>query len=197
MQQAVQFLSGPLGQQFDDPAFRQAAVKIDRMLNDGEDGGDLSAGDLYEFATRLFTRELQKGVGEQLPDGGVITSKRIVQALEDGDNIMLELDIHARAPDGTEYDYRAPVTRNRSSDAADEVLMIPISQIRDRLKGASYMAQGIEQAGGREQVLQMLQMPEGEAQEPMEEPAQPQMGMQGAQPSPAARMGLMGPGGAQ
>lgn len=193
MQKARALLESPLGAQFDDPAFRQAAVKFDRILNDGENGGDLSGGELYEYATRLFSRELQKGVGDRLPDGSTIASKRIVQAYEDGDDIILELDITAQRPDGTEFDYRAPVTRGRTSEETDEVLRIPASKIRDRLRGASYMAQGIERAGGRQQVLDMLQAP--------------QMGMQGPgpvadqqapeMPAQGARMGLMGPGGVQ
>lgn len=183
VQKAVEFLSGPFAQQFDDPAFRQQAQRIDAILNDGQDGGDLTAEGLYEFANKLFSRELQKGVGDRLPDGGVITQKRLVSALEDGPYIVLELDIHARRPDGTEYDYRAPVTKNRTSDDADEVLRIPVQQVRDRLRGASMLAQGIERAGGREAVLAQLGMPAmglqgADTQEPQVQPPQ-QMGLRG------------------
>lgn len=167
LQQVRTLLEGNLGQQFDDPKFRQAAIEFDRILNDGEDGGSLSGPDLYEFASRLFVRELQKGVGDKLPDGSTIASKRIVQAFEDGDNIVLELDIHATRPDGTEFDYKAPVTRGRTSEDTDEVLMIPIREVRDRLRGASMLARGLEQGGGRAAVLAQLQ---GEDQE---------MGLQG------------------
>lgn len=181
-------LESPFGAQFDDPAFRQQAQRIDAILNDGQDGGDLTAEGLYEFANRLFSRELQKGVGDRLPDGGVITQKRLVSALEDGPYIVLELDIHARRPDGTEYDYRAPVTKNRTSDDADEVLRIPVQQVRDRLRGASMLAQGLERAGGREAVLAQMRAPQmGLQGMPAEQP-------EAAMPAPGQQMGLVGPG---
>lgn len=158
-QRAAAFLNGDFAAQFDDAAFRQAALRYDAALNDGGDTAGLSGADLYAFANRLFARELRQGLGERLRDGGVITAKRLVAAYLDSDAVILELDIRARRPDGSEYDYRAPVTRGRSSADTDEVLRIPLRRVRDRLRGAAMLAAGIERAGGRAKVLDLLQGP--------------------------------------
>ncbi len=153
------FLQSDFAAQFDDPAFRQAALRYDAAINDGGDSAGLTGAELYGFANRLFARELRQGLGERLRDGGVITAKRLVAVYLDGDTVMLELDIRARRPDGSEYDYRAPVTRGRSSADTDEVLRIPLRRVRDRLRGAAMLAAGIERAGGRARLLGLLQSP--------------------------------------
>lgn len=150
------FLDSDFGAQFDDPAFRQAAMRLDAAINDEREPEGLSGPMLYEFANRLFARELRRGVGERLRDGGTIVSKRLVKAYLDDDAVILELDIRARRRNGSEYDYRAPVTRGRTSADTDEVLRIPLSRIRDRLRGAAMLAAGIERAGGRGPVLAQL-----------------------------------------
>lgn len=155
-QQGAAFLDSDFAAQFDDPAFRQSATQLDAAINDGGQPGGLSGPMLYEFANRLFARELRRGLGERLRDGGIIVSKRLVKAWLDDDAVILELDIRARRPDGREYDYRAPVTRGRSSADTDEVLRIPLEKLRDRLRGAAMLAAGIERAGGRGQVLAQL-----------------------------------------
>jgi len=187
MKKAAEFLSSDFGRQFDDPQFRQQAMQIDAMLNDDKPGGDLTADGLYEFANRLFSRELQHGVGEQLPNGDTIVSKRLERAYESEDGmITLELSIQAEQPDGTVYEYQAPATKNRTAAETDEVLQLPAQAVRDRLRGASMLAQGLERAGGREAVLAQLQ-----GAESGEEQQMPPMQGQGE------RMGLMGPGGVQ
>ncbi|TAM30263.1 MAG: hypothetical protein EPN60_05315 [Nevskiaceae bacterium] len=163
IQQAVELLQGPLGQQLDDPAFRQAAATYDRFLNDGEQPEGITKESLYDFGTRLFAREMQKGVGDKLPDGSTITEKRLVSAYQRGDEVALELDIRAQKPDGTPFNYRAPVTKGRTSKDTDEVLFIPLDAIRDRIRGARYLSQAVEQAGGVANVLAQLQQPSGGA----------------------------------
>lgn len=157
LQAAIDLLQGPLGEQFDDPKFREAALAYDAFLNDGEKPDGVTSQGLYEFGTRLFTRELRTGVGEELPDGSTIATKKLVAAYRDGDDVILELDIRATKPDGTTFDYRAPVTRGRTSKATDEVLRIPAEAIQDRVRGARFLAMGIEQAGGRDAAIAGLQ----------------------------------------
>ncbi|PPE74575.1 hypothetical protein C3942_07380 [Solimonas fluminis] len=158
-QRAAEFLRSDFAAQFDDPAFRRAALRYDAAVNDGGDTAGLTGAELYAFANRLFARELRQGLGERLRDGGVVTAKRLVAAYLDGDAVILELDIRARRPDGSEYDYRAPVTRGRTSADTDEVLRLPLRRLRDRLRGAAMLAVGIERAGGRDRVLGLLQSP--------------------------------------
>lgn len=192
-QKTIEFLQTPFAAQFDDPKFRRAAMQYDSALNSGQEMPNFSAEGMYEFANRLFSRELQKGVGSKLPDGSTIESKKIVTARQDGDRIVLELDILARRENGEVYDYRAPVTRDRSSDDTDEVLFIPLSAVRDRVRGARYLAQAIEQAGGREAALQQIlsATQEGAADAPAEEQA-PEQGGYGvaADAPPPGRFGL-------
>ncbi|AXQ30435.1 hypothetical protein D0B54_17905 [Solimonas sp. K1W22B-7] len=152
----AEFLAGDFAAQFDDPAFRRAATRFDAAINDGREHAELGGPALYDFANRLFARELRRGLGERLRDGSRICSKRLVAAYLDDDAVVLELDIRARRPDGSEYDYRAPVTRGRTSADTDEVLRIPLQRLRDRLRGAAMLAAGIEQAGGREPLLAQL-----------------------------------------
>lgn len=156
LQSAIELLQGPLGQHFDDPAFRKAAETYDSFLNKGEKPAGVTKEGLYDFGNKLFTRELRDGVGGKLPDGSTITSKRLVAARPMGDDLVLELDVSAQRPDGKSYNYRAPVTKNRTHEDTDEVLRVPIDKVRDRIRGAKYMAQAVEQAGGRDVLLRQL-----------------------------------------
>lgn len=182
IQSAIDLLQGPLGQQFDDPAFRRAAARYDDFLNGGKQPAGVSKDDLYEFGTRLFTRELRDGVGSQLPDGSTITSKKLVSARQRGNDLILELDVSAQKPDGTHFNYRAPVTKDRTHKETDEVLHLPIDEVRKRIKGARYMATAVEQAGGVQNAIAELQrhaQPAG---------AEPQAGSVSA-PSPGGLQG--------
>lgn len=155
--EAIDILRGPLGQQFGDPEFRAQAIKLDGFLNEEGSGEGVSSEALYAFGTRLFIRELQKGVGDRLPDGSTITEKRLVAARRVGSDVVLELDIRAQKPDGTPFDYRAPVTKNRTSADTDEVLRVPIDEIRDRVRGARYLATAVEHAGGLDALIRAFQ----------------------------------------
>lgn len=162
IQQAIALLQSPLGQHFDDPDFRQAAERYDSFLNKGEKPEGVTKEGLYDFGNKLFARELQNGVGSKLPDGSTITGKRLVAARPVGDHLVLELDITAKKPDGTSFNYQAPVTKNRTHEDTDEVLHIPIEKVRDRVRGAVFMARAVEQAGGRDAVLQQLMQQAGQ-----------------------------------
>lgn len=150
---SLDFLDSPFAKQFDDPDFRQQATKFDDFFNNENAtiGSSISAPQIYDFGNKLFSRELQKGVGDQLKDGSVIAAKRLVSARRKGDKVILELSITAQRPDGTTYEYQAPVTKNRSSDDADEVLELPISSVQDRIRGAHYLSKFVEQGGSLEQ----------------------------------------------
>lgn len=151
---SLDFLESPFAKQFDDPDFRAKAVQFDELFNNENSAGinaSFSAQDLYDFGNKLFSRELQSGVGEQLQDGSKIVGKQLVSARRRGDKVVLELAVTAQRPDGTTYQYQAPVTKNRSSKDDDEVAEIPLADIRDRIRGAKYMAQFVDQGGSLEQ----------------------------------------------
>lgn len=151
---SLDFLESPFAKQFDDPDFRAKAVQFDELFNNENSAGinaSFSAQDLYDFGNKLFSRELQSGVGEQLQDGSKIVGKQLVSARRRGDKVVLELAVTAQRPDGTTYRYQAPVTKNRSSKDDDEVAEIPLADIRDRIRGAKYMAQFVDKGGSLEQ----------------------------------------------
>lgn len=153
---AIDFLSSDYAAQFDDPAMQRTALDMDEVLNKGGIRPGITAPAIYDYGNKLFSRELQQGVGGKLKDGSTIEGKRLVAAYSDGDDIMLELDVTARRPDGTVYNYRAPVTKGRTSEDADEVLRIPRAALRDRVRGARYIAQALQMGGSRQDTIAEL-----------------------------------------
>lgn len=140
-----QFIQSPTGKNFNDPEFRRQTRLFADSMKKGESIEEGVTGeDLYNYASKLFANELQQGVGDKLKNGDVITGKRIVSARRDGDHYILELDVSARGKDGNVYNYRAPVTKNRTSEDTDEVLRIPLSAIGNKLRSGEMLSRVLD-----------------------------------------------------
>jgi len=119
------------------PEYRQTAMDLYEDLIQGK--GLRAPDKLYGFMNDTFADELGVGVGDKV--GGtddVISQKRISALYEDPrnpGNVMIELDVRAKRKDGSEYDYKAPVTKGRRSDETDEIQSIPKAKLMERLQG--------------------------------------------------------------
>lgn len=157
-------MESPLGEHFSDPEFRAQNAKYGQGVTKGMDFSDgVSSPEVYEYATKLFTNELQKNRGGKLKDGSTLDSKRIVKAYEKDGKYILELAITAKRADGSTYEYNAPMTRNGLDDDTDEVVELSMSEITTKVKSAEALSRvmdGIEKkhgVQGREGVLAFLE----------------------------------------
>ena len=128
-----------------------------RMLRGERLAAGVTSDQVLGYANQMFSRELERGVGDAAPNGGKITGKRIVAAYMDGDSYVLELDVEAVDASGNPYNYRAPVTKGRTSKDTDEVLRLPRGVIEDRVQAMAAMAHDIEAAGGYDEAVARME----------------------------------------
>ncbi len=147
-------LQSPIGESLRQPESRAAWIDMGgRMLRGERLAAGVTSEQVLDYANQMFSRELQRGVGDAAPNGGKITGKRIVAAYMDGDSYVLELDVEAVDAKGNPYNYRAPVTKGRTSEDTDEVLRLPRRVIEDRVQAMAALAHDIEAAGGYDEAL--------------------------------------------
>lgn len=88
-------------------------------------------------ANTLLRPEIEHGVGTKLKNGDVIVDKQISRIdphPTSKGHVLVGLSVKAQKPDGTVYDYAAPVTKGRVANGDDdEVLPVDINAVMQRI----------------------------------------------------------------
>lgn len=126
-----------------DPEFGSALQTLEGTIN-GE--VKLNSPEFKSAFSKVFGKEIKRGVGEETEDGGKITDKmlRAVVPSQDGNSLMIDLDVLKETREGSKW-YSAPVTEGRSS--TDEyVKQVPLTNILDKLQGHKLMYQAAQES---------------------------------------------------
>lgn len=143
----LDYLEGDGSAWLDDRAARQEAVTYYDLLRTGNVREGATPEGFLGFANQLFSREIQKGIGQPLKGGKIKAGQRLTQIYEDDDDVMLEFEVLAQDPQtGAITEYSAPGTQNRSDDDADEILRIPKTEVLKRFGAGAAMASGMDKA---------------------------------------------------
>lgn len=157
--QKVAALGPRISQNVRNPQYLSDGEALDAFLNHGMLARPDAQGvaELKQAGARFlnmtYTDEINQGVGEPIddktaekmgvPKGTLITGKEIVDFYVKGDKIIVELNVktNAKTPEGAPWEYRAPITRDRSSKGADEIKEFPLSSIQKIAEAGGNFAQ--------------------------------------------------------
>lgn len=102
-------------------------------VNEAFRTGNMSG--LVQPINGLLRPEIEHGTGQQLANGDTIVRKQVSRILphpDDPNHVLVGLNITAQKPDGSTYNYEAPMTKGRDG-IGDDVLNVNVPKVIDRL----------------------------------------------------------------
>ncbi len=124
-------------------------------------GGPISPSiqeDALGLVNTVFAPQVKKGINQpvdaqtaiqnRIPVGSTIVDKQIsgFKINSKKGTVVFDVQVTARAPDGSLIPYNSVITKNRTSAPDDEVLEIPVQELKDKTDGIQLLGQYIEKA---------------------------------------------------
>lgn len=126
------------------PKFKEANDTLGALIQ----GAPVSHDAVIDAFNTRFHNDINRTRGQALPNGDTIDSMQITNGhmSRDGQFLALEGNVTAKRKDGSTYTYKAPITKNRSGEPDDTVMMIPVHDVMDKVHGARLMQSALEQS---------------------------------------------------
>lgn len=146
-----------------DEQWRNDSTELDAFFNAGMSTPYMTAQGINDKSIGWFNKtyapDLQKGVGDvirdstateqNVPKGSKIIDKRVKSFEVDKKNrkAALTLEVTLQGPDGKEYKYDAPITKNRGDAPDDEVVVLDFEDLEQRIGAAGQLSKAVEDIG--------------------------------------------------